>query len=155
MSVPPELVTIFRSMDENAEDDSEAIRDVLAGQGISVEVLDDSAPGVPEGTYEVRVAPADAVRAERVVAEYSRKDDDQIGDNSDALDLEMVFQAGSGTSAEMEAMNVKNLLESNGIDAVLVGDSVIPSFPFEVRVARDQAALARQVIEEAQQAENS
>jgi len=141
-------------MDENAEDDSDAIRDVLAGQGISVEVLDDSAPGVPEGIYEVRVPAADAVRAEQLVAEYSRKGEEQIGDNSDALDLEMVFQAGAGTSAEMEAMNVKNLLESNGIEAVLVGDSVIPSFPFEVRVASNQAALARQVIEEAQQTEN-
>ncbi len=43
----------------------------------------------------------------------------------------------------MEAMGIKNLLESNGIAAVLVGDSVLPNFPFEVRVARDQVERAR------------
>jgi Putative prokaryotic signal transducing protein len=155
MSEQQELVTVFRSMDESAEEDCEAIRDLLAAQSISVEVLDDSAPDVPEGTYEVRVPAADAARAEQLIGEHSRPGDNSAGDNSDALDLEMVFQAGGGTSSEMEAMNVKNLLESNGIEAVLVGDSVLPNFPFEVRVARDQAELARQVIAEAEQPSDS
>ena len=46
----------------------------------------------------------------------------------------------------MEAMRIKNVLESNDIAAVLVGDSVLPNFSFDVRVARDQAARARQLL---------
>ena len=45
--------------------------------------------------------------------------------------------------AEMEAMGIKNLLESNGIAAVVVGRFGSAQSPFEVRVARDQAELAR------------
>jgi hypothetical protein len=50
----------------------------------------------------------------------------------------------------MEAMSIKNLLESNDIAAVLDGDSVLPNFPFEVRVAHDQADRARQLISDAE-----
>ena len=46
----------------------------------------------------------------------------------------------ASATSEMEAISIKNLLDSNGIAAVLVGDSVLPNFPFEVRVARDQGA---------------
>ena len=64
-------------------------------------------------------------------------------DDSSALGLETVFVA-----PEMEAMSVKNLMESNGIAAVLVGDSVLPNFPFEVKVAREHAARARKLLED-------
>lgn len=153
MNNQQEFVTVFRSMDANAEDDCEAVGELLTAQGISAELLDDSAAGVPEGTFEVRVPAADSVKAEQLVAEHFRGDEKQVGNASEELDLETVYHADAGTSAEFEAMNVKNLLESNGIDAVLVGDSVLPNLGFEVRVARDQADLARQVIEEAEQTE--
>ncbi len=41
---------------------------------------------------------------------------------------------------------MKNFLDSTDIAAVLVGDSVLPYLPFEVRVARNQAARARQLL---------
>ena len=76
------------------------------------------------------------------------------GDNSEHLNLETIYHAeGSGPLAEFEAMEIKNLLEANGIDAVLVGDSVLPNLPFEVRVARDKVSEARALIAEAQNAE--
>jgi hypothetical protein len=50
----------------------------------------------------------------------------------------------------MEAMGIKNVLESSGIAAVLVGDSVLPNFAFEVRVARDQVDRARVLIADAE-----
>ncbi|HYK17754.1 MAG TPA: DUF2007 domain-containing protein [Bryobacteraceae bacterium] len=154
MSSQPDFVTVFRSMDTDAEGYSGAIQDLLAAQGICVVLLDDSAPGVPEGTYEVQVPAADSARAEQLVAEYFRKGEPAAGDASENLDLETVFRADAGTSAEFEAMNVKNLLESNGIEALLVGDSVLPNLGFEVRVARDQAESARQVISDAEQDSN-
>jgi hypothetical protein len=67
-------------------------------------------------------------------------------DPSSQLDLETIASAAS----EMEAMSIKNLLDSNGIVAVLVGDSVLPNFPFEVRVARDQAERARVLVADAE-----
>jgi len=151
MSAPADLVTVYRSMDLSAEEDCEGIQEMLAGEGISSEIVDDSAPQVPEGTFEVRVASADVTKAEKLIAERASEDAEARVDPSSDLDLETIFHAEGGTTSEMEAQNIKNLLEFNGITAVLVGDSVLPNLPFEVRVARDQAALARQLIEEAQQ----
>ena len=54
-----DLVTVYRSMDATAKEDCDAIVDLLSAAGFSPVVLDDKAPGVPEGTYEVRV-PAEA-----------------------------------------------------------------------------------------------
>ena len=39
-----------------------------------------------------------------------------------------------------------NLLEANGIAVILVGDSVLPNLPFEVKVAHRDAELARGLI---------
>jgi len=152
MSAQADLVTVYRSMDAGAEEDSEAIRRLLVAQGIAAEIVDDSAPDVPEGTFEVRVPAADSAKAEKLVAEEA-PDQAPDGDPSADLDLETVFSGEGGTTSEMEALSVKNLLEFNGITAVLVGDSVLPTFPFEVRVPRDQAELARQVIADAAPAE--
>src|SRR5271169_6065261 len=69
MSAQADLVTIYRSMDAGAEEDSEAIRRLLVAQGIAAEIVDDSAPDVPEGTFEVRVPAADSAKAEKLVAE--------------------------------------------------------------------------------------
>ncbi len=151
MSVKSDLVTVYRSMDATAKEDCEAIIEMLADEGISAVMVDDSAPGVPEGTYEVRVPAAQAVRAEKLIDENPLPDEVEEVDDSAALDLETVFHAeGSSTTAEIESLSVKNLLESNGIAAVLVGDSVLPNLPFEVKVAREQAARARKLIEDAE-----
>jgi len=137
-------------MDSDAGEACAAIRDLLVSQSITAELVDDSAPGVPQGTFEVRVPASDSEQAEKLIAENfsSRK---SRGDASRRLDLETVFHSESSATAEFEALSVKNLLEANGISAVLVGDSVLPNLPFEVRVARDQARLARQLIAEADQ----
>jgi hypothetical protein len=149
MSEASDLVTVYRSMDANAKEDCEIIIDVLAAQGISAVMLDDSAPGVPEGTFEVQVPAADAARAEETIAENPLPDEVEEVDNSADLDLETIFHA-DGALAEVEALGIKNVLEANGVAAVLVGNSVLPTLPFEVRVARDQAERARQLIAEAE-----
>jgi hypothetical protein len=133
-------------MDADAAEDADCIVELLTDEGIQAVLLDDSAPGVPEGVFEVRVPAADAARAEQVIADNPLPDEDEEVDTSSALDLETIASATS----EMEAMSIKNLLDSNGIAAVLVGDSVLPNFPFEVRVARDQAERARILIADAE-----
>ena len=138
-------------MDATAKEDCETILDLLNAEGINAVIVDDSAPGVPEGTYELRVPERDSARAEELIDENPLPDEVEEVDTSSALDLETVFHAeGSSVTAEVEALSVKNLLESNGIAAVLVGNSVLPNLPFEVKVAREQSARARKLITDAE-----
>lgn len=138
-------------MDSDAEETSAALRDLLVSQGLAAEIADESAPGVPEGTFEVRVPSADATRAEQLIAE-NFADENTPGDTSANLDLETVFHSEGGTTSELEAMSVKNLLEYNGVSAVLLGDSVLPNLAFEVKVPREQLQLARDLIAQAEEA---
>jgi Putative prokaryotic signal transducing protein len=142
-----DLITVFRSMDASAKEDAENILEMLTDAGLEAVLLDDSSPGVPEGVFEVQVPPADAARAEELIAENPPPEDAELVDDSSALNLETIASATS----EMEAMSIKNLLDANDIAAVLVGDSVLPNFAFEVRVARDQAQRARILIADAEQ----
>jgi hypothetical protein len=139
-------VTIFRSADEDAEDDAMAVVELLKGEGIKAALIDDSAPGVPEGAWEVRVASVDGPRAEALVA--AQDEESEEIDESPGLDLVTVFETGAG-STEMDAQSIKNVLEANGIEAVIVGGTPIPSTGQEVQVAREDATEARQVIADA------
>jgi hypothetical protein len=149
MTSQPEMVTVYRSMDVNAEEDCQTIADVLVDDGLSPVILDDSAPGVPAGVYEVQVPRDQAERAERVIAEHPLPDEVEEVDDSPDLDLsEPIFHSEGSTTAEFEASEIKNLLEANNIAAIVVGDSVLPNFPFEVRVAEENAERARKLIDE-------
>ncbi len=141
-----DLITVYRSMDADAKEDADCIVELLTDEGIQAVMLDDSAPGVPEGVFEVRVPAANAARAEELIAENPLPDETEEVDDSSALDLETIASATS----EMEAMSIKNLLGSSGIAAVLVGDAVLPNFAFEVRVAHDQADRARLLVADAE-----
>jgi ketopantoate hydroxymethyltransferase len=66
-------------------------------------------------------------------------------------DLVTVFRSEANPTAEIEAISVKNLLESNGIDALLVGDSVLPNLAFAVKVPTQEANRAEQLIADAEQ----
>ena len=151
MKPPANLVTVYRSMDATAKEDCESLLDLLSERGIAAVMVDDDTPGVVEGTFEVRVPSADAAKAEKLIQENPLPDEVEEVDPSSNLNVETVFHAeGSGPLAEMQAMNVKNLLESNGIAAIQTGDSVLPNLPFEVKVARENADRARRLIDDAE-----
>jgi hypothetical protein len=63
--------------------------------------------------------------------------------------LVTVFRLAGGGTEEMEVLTVRQLLESNGIDTVLVGDSPLPNLAEEIRVAEEDAELAKQLIADA------
>ena len=67
-----------------------------------------------------------------------------------SLDLETVFHAEGGSLTEIETLDVKGLLEANGIAVVLVGDSMFPNLPYELRVPSADAERARRLIAEAE-----
>jgi hypothetical protein len=149
MSAPSDLVTVYRSMDATAKEDCEVIVDILAAEGLSPIILDDAAPGVPEGVFEVQVPRDQLAKAEELIARNPLPDEVEEVDDSSDLDLETIFHA-DGTLAEVESMEIKNLLEANGIAAVVVGNSVLPTMSFEVRVAHDQVEHAGRVLKEAE-----
>lgn len=142
-------VTVFRSADSRAEEDAAAVREMLAQEGIAATSVDDSAPGVPEGAWEVRVARADAARAEALVNANPVEDEMENVDPSHALDLVTVFRSSGTASSEVEVMSIKSVLESNGIYAVVTGSPAQLRLPEEVKVAKDQVARAKKLIAEA------
>ncbi|MEO8026511.1 MAG: DUF2007 domain-containing protein [Bryobacteraceae bacterium] len=69
----------------------------------------------------------------------------QEPDPTEHLDLETV-STHSGASAEMEVLSIKGVLDAAGIEAFIIGDAVLPNFPFEIRVAKDRLEEAKRVI---------
>ena len=148
MEESPELVTVYRSMDQSAKQDCETLTDLLTGEGLSPVILDDSAPGVAVGTFEVRVRSAEVARAEGLIDANPLTEVDQV-DPGHELDLETIYHSEGSSTAELEATAIKSVLESDGVTAVIFGDSVLPNLPFEVRVAKEQAEHARELVAEA------
>jgi hypothetical protein len=138
-------VTVFRSADERAEDDARAIAQLLNDSGIPATLLDDSAPGVPQGAWEVCVDEADSARADAVIATHPL---DTPIDGSPDLDMITVYRSGAGTT-ESEGLTVKGVLDAGGLDAEIVGDTRYPNLPLHVRVPREQVEEARRLIAEA------
>lgn len=139
-------------MDETAKEDCETLLGILTEEGLAAVIWDDTAPGVPEGVYELRVPADQATQAQELVAANPLPGDVEIVDDAPELDLETIYHSEGSTTAELETLAIKNVLESQGIATVVVGDSVLPNFPFEVRVAREHAERAKQLIAEAQAA---
>ncbi len=71
----------------------------------------------------------------------------EVNPSSD-LDSVTVFSS-SNHDGEMEATAVQTMLQSNGIDAMLVGPSMIPSLEFQVQVPRSESEAAARFIVEA------
>jgi aryl-alcohol dehydrogenase-like predicted oxidoreductase len=149
-------------MDSSASEDAQNILDALNEAGIEGVVLDEDAPGVLEGTWEVRVAPEYESRALTLIEALNQPEPAPEGDPSADLNLVTIF-TGMGTTAEIEALSIQAVLQSNGIDAVIEGASELPNLPFRVKVAqidreRAEAALAEaraagpEAAEEASQA---
>jgi hypothetical protein len=150
MTVPSDLVTVYRSADQNADQDAALVQEKLTQAGFHAEVFGDDTPGVVSGTYEVRV-PADEARGAEEFINSRSEDELESGDESHRLDLETVA-ATDGAISEMEAQSIQSLLDANGIPAVIIGTSTLPNLGFEVRVPHNQVERARQVIAEARSA---
>jgi|SRR5262252_3212976 len=74
--------------------------------------------------------------------------EEQPQSNADTVS---VFNS-SNHDAEQEALEIRSLLEANGIESVVVGPTVIPSLEFQVQVTRDNMEQARRIIDEAREA---
>ena len=140
-------------MDFSAETDCEVIREALSAAGLSPVVLDDSAPGVPEGVFEVQVPAAESARADELIAARQLPSSVEKRERTKRIDFEAIYSSeGAQLAASVELAGIQNLLESNGIEVEVVGDSVLPNFPIELRVPRDQVEQAKALIAHAQTA---
>jgi hypothetical protein len=154
MAEEAEFVTVFRSGDSSAEEDAIEARERLAQAGINAVVLGDDAPGVIEGTSEVRVPAPDQARAEAILATPTAapEDEDEVTEEGLSHDLDFVsIFSSQGPEADMEAISIHSLLEASGIPSTVIGSAQFPSLPFEVRVPKSRAEEARTLIEEARQ----
>jgi hypothetical protein len=150
MNVSSELVTVYRSADQDASQDASLVHEKLLKAGYNPVIVADNTPGVIEGSYEVRVPAAEAAAAESFI--NSRSEEDlESGDESHRLDLETI-QATDGALSEMEAQSIQSLLDSNGIHAVIIGTTTLPNLGFEIRVPRNEVQRAHEVISEARNA---
>lgn len=141
-------VTVFRSAEHSAEEEASAACELLQNQGIQAVLADADTPGVPFGTWEVRVPATEGARAETIIAAKA-EEVEAPGDASHDMDLVTLFTSDAH-NAEMEAMAIQGILEAGGIPSVLVGFQAMPSLPFEVRVPSARADEARRLIAESQ-----
>ena len=139
-------VTIFRSTDAG---EAEQVADLLFDAGLDAELAGDEQPGVPAGSVEVRVPRDQEARAEAVLAQGRSQPVE--GDASSNLNLVAIFE-GVGTTAELEAMSIRAVLDANEIPSIMIGTSELPNLPFAVSVPRDHEAAAREALQAAQQA---
>jgi hypothetical protein len=146
----PELVTVFRTAEPSAEEEAASIVELLCSAGLHAEQFDDDAAGVPIGASEVRVPPAEEAMALEVIAQRAHAPEIP-GDPGPGFDLVPVF-TGVGTSAEVEAISIRAVLDASGISSVLVGTSQIPNLPFVLKVPSRELDRARTAILEARQA---
>jgi hypothetical protein len=150
------FITVFRSGDPSAQADATAAREYLTQAGIQAILLGDDAAGVIEGTWEVRVPPSDRARAEaileaRPVAELE-EDETQVPQEGLSHDLDFVsFYGSRANDAEMEAVMIQSILESNGIPCVLIGSAQYPPLGYEVRVPKSRLEEAVALVEAARQ----
>jgi len=153
MAGTQELVTVYRSMDPDAEEQCREVMETLGHAHIHAVLRSDKDPGVPEGVWEVQVRGGDSARAERIIAAEPPAPEEV--DPSHELDLVSIYESGTPITGEVELMGIKALLESNGIATVSNSDSVQPELPFSLAVARDQVEEARRLIAEARSAAQS
>lgn len=147
--MPQELVTVFRSADETAAEDAADVRDLLAEAGFPVSLRDDEQPGVPKGAWEVCV-PAEQEDA-ALAAIAAAQETAAAPDASHSLDLETLLEM-VGTTAEVEALGVKAVLDAAGIPNEMIGGSQMPNLPFAIKVPRTLLDQARAALAEARQA---
>lgn len=60
--------------------------------------------------------------------------------------------SSSNHDAEMEAMTIRGILDASGIQAMIVGPSVLPNLEFQVQVPEHMLSQAQEIIDEARAA---
>lgn len=141
------LVPVYRASDRNAAQDVEVVRNLLISSGLDAAIADDN-HGLPDGTFEIRVPPEQADRANEILSAAPARGEASVVDRSSDLDM-VTLRRFDGATGEMQAMAIKGILDSMGINSVVVGTSALPSLSFFLQVAQADAERANAAIQEA------
>lgn len=142
-----EFIAIYQSAHPKAEEEAEAILNVLREAGIGnvrVRIEDEPGGGVPSFVVEVE---EDAIYDAQALLQQQEMTFEGL-DAARTLDFHVAFFSDQH-DAEHEGMAVKSLLEANGISAFLADSGVLPNFPCKVLVPRADAERAAELIEAA------
>jgi hypothetical protein len=148
------FITVFRSGDPTAKQDAEAALNRLDKAGIRAVLLGDETPGMVEGSWEVRVPPADRARAEALIdlPGPEPEDESEVSKAGQSHDLDFVSVAVfDGPASEMESTLLVSALEGNGIPCAVIGIAQIPSLGFDVRVPKSRLEEALSIVAGADQ----
>jgi hypothetical protein len=154
MTDETDFITVFRSGDPTAKQDAETALERLTQGGIRAIVLGDDAPGVVEGSYEVRVPAADRAQAEALVdlPGPQPEDESEVTTEGQSHDFDFVrLAAFDGVGSEMQSILLRSALEGNGIPCAVIGIAQIPSLGFEVRVPKTRLEEALTIVAGADQ----
>jgi phosphomannomutase len=83
--------------------------------------------------------------------EYMSKDTELASREPIPEESMVAVFSSSNHDAEMEAMAVKGVLDSNDIPSILIGPHILPNLEFQVQVPEHLANEARQLIRSARQ----
>ncbi|HYO81425.1 MAG TPA: hypothetical protein VES20_08500 [Bryobacteraceae bacterium] len=144
------LTPVYRSSGMNASQDVEVVRNLLISSGLDAQLADDN-QGLPDGTFEVRVPPDQAERAHQLLSSRPGRDETSTMDTSHDLDM-VTLRRFDGTTGEIQALAIKGILDSLGINSVVVGTSSLPNLSFFLHVARTDFDRADEAIHEAEAA---
>jgi hypothetical protein len=145
-----DFFTVFRSEEGSTADEARSVCGQLVESGLNATLYEDT----QSGAWEVRVPAGQAEQAGEIIS-VNQPDwataSEEVDPTSD-LDMVTVFSSETAAMSEMEAMSIKALLNSAGIPAVLVGNSTLPIFEFQVQVPREQAEEAERIVRDARAA---
>ena len=142
------LIPIYRVNDRNAAQDVEVVRNLLVSSGLDAAVADDN-HGLPDGTFEVRVPAEQADRAREILNAGPAREDPGGVDPSSDLDM-ITLRQFDGATGEIQALAIKGILDSIGINSVVVGASSLPNLSFFLHVAQADADRANAAIQDAE-----
>jgi hypothetical protein len=146
-----ERVPVFRSADPDALEKAEEMQDLLLDAGFSAVIVDSATEGVPPGAFEVRVPTLQQADAQKLIDTQPAVPIAESPDPSQGLDMVPVF-ASDSADAELLAAGICSILEGQDIPFLVVGGSMFPSLPFEVKVPKNRLEEARRAITEAEEA---
>ncbi len=146
------LVSVYFAKEYSANAEAEVLRSLLASAGIESVIRWTPPTFQNSGGVSLLVLSSQQRDAEQIIREA--QSEEYMADQEHSQDdFVTVFSSGNH-DAEAEAETVHSVLESAGIESVIVRENVqeLPTGGVEVRVLEHDAEEARNVIAAAQQA---
>ncbi len=148
------LVAVFFAKEISKNAEAEVLRSLLASAGIESVIRWTPPTFQKPGGVSLLVLSSQQAEAEELIREAQSEDFMADEEQEHPQDAFVTLFSSSNFDAESEADTIQSLLESSGIESVIVRENVpeLPTGEVEVRVLERDAEEARNVIEAARKA---